>query len=98
MSAGIKVTPEQLDLLGGATSRTAGEVTSSLGALRAQLAPLQGQDWAGQASTQFQVLWEQWHRGASQVNEALDGIAVLLRQAGSAYAQAEQQIASSFAR
>jgi len=96
MSSGIKVTPEQLQALGGQTSKANGEIGATLGSLTGQLAPLHGQDWSGQASAQFQALWEQWHSGAKQVGAALEGIAGLLRSAGSSYAQAEQQIASSF--
>lgn len=98
MSSGIKVTPEQLSALGGQTSKAGAQIQEVLAALQNQLTPLQGQDWAGQASAQFGVLWDQWHTGAKQLNEALEGIANLLRSAGSNYAAAEQQIASSFNR
>jgi WXG100 family type VII secretion target len=96
MSIGIKVIPEQLHSLSGSVSRASGEIDGTLAALRAQIAPLVGGDWAGQASTQFHALWEQLQDGARKLNDALSGISALLGQAGASYAQAESQIASSF--
>ena len=96
MSSGIKVTPEQLSALSGTVQRGAGEIDGALSGLRAQLAPLQGGDWAGAAAAQFVALWEQWQRGARDVNQSLIGISALLGNAGSAYAQAESAIAGSF--
>ena len=94
--SGIKVTPEQLQTLSGNVTRGSGDIDATLGALRAQIAPLVGGDWAGQASMQFTTLWEQWQSNAKGLNEALLGIAALLGHAGTSYAQAEQQIAASF--
>jgi WXG100 family type VII secretion target len=96
--AGIKVTPEQLQQLSGNVSRGSGEIEATLSGLRAQLAPLLGSDWAGQASAQFTALWEQWQQSARGLNDALAGISGLLGQAGASYAQAEQQIAATFNR
>lgn len=94
--AGIKVTPEQLSTLSGNVARGSSEIDSTLSSLRSQIAPLVGGDWAGQASAQFNALWEQWQTNARGLNEALMGISTLLGQAGTSYAQAEQQIASTF--
>ena len=93
---GIKVTPEQLQGLSGNVAKGAGDIDATLGSLRGQIAPLVGGDWAGQASAQFNGLWEQWQQSARGLNEALAGISRLLAQAGTSYAQAEQQIAASF--
>lgn len=92
----IKVTPEQLQQLAGTVSSGSAEIASTLSTLHGQLAPLAGGDWAGAASTQFHALWQQWQQSARGLNEALAGISSLLSQAGSSYAQAEQQIASIF--
>jgi WXG100 family type VII secretion target len=94
--AGIKVTPEQLQQLSGNVARGSSDIDATLNGLRSQIAPLVGGDWAGQASAQFTALWEQWQQNARGLNEALAGISGLLAQAGSSYAQAEQQIASTF--
>jgi WXG100 family type VII secretion target len=93
---GIKVTPEQLQQLSGSVGRGSAEIGGQLGVLGSAVAPLVGGDWAGAASAQFASLWEQWQSSARGLQQALDGISVLLGQAGRAYEQAEQQIASSF--
>ena len=58
MSVGIKVTPEQLQTLSGQVTRGSGEIERQLGSLQGVVAPLVGGDWAGQAQTQFNALWE----------------------------------------
>lgn len=94
--SGIKVTPEQLQALSGSVARGSGEIEGQLRALGGTVAPLVGGDWAGQAQQRFTALWEEWQRSAQGLKHALDGISQLMTQAGSAYAQAEQQIASTF--
>ena len=96
MAGGIKVTPEQLHTLSGNVQRGSGEIDGTLSSLTGQIAPLVGGDWAGAASTQFGALWEKWQRSAKDLNSALQGISQLLGQAGTAYAEAERSIASSF--
>jgi len=95
---GIKVTPEQLSQLSGNVARGSGDIDGILSSLRSQVAPLAGSDWAGQASAQFNAMFEQWQRSARDLNSALHGISALLANAGSSYAQAEQQIAATFQR
>lgn len=94
--SGIKVTPEQLQGLSGQVSRGSGEIEGQLRALSNTVAPLVGGDWAGQAQQRFTALWDEWQRSAQGLKHALDGISQLMNQAGSAYAQAEQSIASTF--
>lgn len=95
MAGGIKVTPEQLQTLSGQVQRGAGSIDQQLSGLTQTLAPL-GTDWAGQAQAQFTALWQEWHNAARSLNDALEGISRLLAQAGTAYASAESQIASTF--
>lgn len=92
----LKVTPEQLTTMSGSVQRTAHEVAGSHNALKSQLSPLFGADWSGAASAQFAGLYEKFDQHAKGLNEALSGIGVLLHGAGKNYAEAEQQIASSF--
>lgn len=96
MTAGIRVTPEQLDSLGARVAAGSGQIETELRALAGSIAPL-GTDWAGMAQIRFLTLWQEWQRAAEQLHTALTGISQLLGQAGSAYAQAETQIAQSFA-
>lgn len=94
--SGIKVTPEQLSALSGSVARGSGEIEGQLRALGSTVAPLVGGDWAGQAQQRFAALWDEWQRSAQGLKHALDGISQLMSQAGTAYADAESQIASSF--
>jgi WXG100 family type VII secretion target len=94
--SGIKVTPEQLHALSGQVARGSGEIEGQLRTLSNTVAPLVGGDWAGQAQQRFTALWDEWQRSAQGLKHALDGISQLMGQAGTAYAQAEQNIASTF--
>lgn len=96
MTAGIRVSPEQLDGLGSRVMSGSGQIESELRTLSGVLAPL-GSDWAGPAQTRFLSLWQEWQQAAEQLHTALTGISQLLTNAGSAYAQLETQIAQSFA-
>jgi WXG100 family type VII secretion target len=92
----LKVTPAQLEALGGTTHRVCAEVRGEHHTLKAQLAPLFGADWSGAAAAQFTALYENFDQHAKGLCEALDGIGALLVRAGSTYADVEQQIAASF--
>ncbi len=94
--SGIKVTPEQLQALSGQVGRGSGEIEGQLRGLSNTVSPLVGGDWAGQAQQRFTALWDEWQRSAQGLKHALDGLSQLMAQAGSSYAQAEQQIAASF--
>lgn len=94
--AGLRVTPEQLEQLGGTIGRVSADVRSQHEALRAQLTPLFGAEWSGAAAAQFATLYEQFDVHARGMSDALDGIGALLARAGIAYAEVEQQIATSF--
>jgi WXG100 family type VII secretion target len=95
MSA-LRVTPAQLESLSGSVGRTSAEIRGQQQALRAQLGPLFGADWAGSAASQFTALYEQFDLHARGLTDALEGIGALLGRAGASYAEVEQQIAASF--
>jgi WXG100 family type VII secretion target len=92
----LRVTPAQLETLGGSTHRVCSDVRGAHQHLRAQLAPLFGADWSGAAAAQFTALFEDFDRHARGLADALDGIAALLVRAGATYAEAEASIAASF--
>jgi WXG100 family type VII secretion target len=96
MPSVLKVTPEQLQTLGGTVARTSADVRGAHQNLRGQLGPLFGADWSGTAAAQFAALYEQFDQHARGLSDALDGIGQLLGRAGAAYAEVETQIASSF--
>lgn len=92
----LKVTPVQLEALGGTTHRVCAQVRGEHQNLKTQLSPLFGADWSGAAAAQFTALYENFDQHAKGLCEALDGIGALLVRAGATYADVEQQIAASF--
>jgi WXG100 family type VII secretion target len=96
MAGNLTVTPEQLNALSGQVTKSAGEIRGMHQGLKSNLAPLFGMDWKGAASAQFQSLYEQFDKSANSLTDALEGIGRLLSSAGQSYAEAEQQIASTF--
>jgi WXG100 family type VII secretion target len=92
----LKVTPAQLETLGGATHRVCADVRGEHQNLKSQLGPLFGADWSGPAAAQFAGLYENFDQHAKGLCDALDGIGALLVRAGANYAEVEQQIAASF--
>jgi WXG100 family type VII secretion target len=92
----LKVTPGQLEALGGSTHRVCEDVRGQHQSLKGQLSPLFGADWSGAAAAQFTTLYEHFDQHARGLCDALDGIAALLVRAGSTYADVENQIAASF--
>jgi WXG100 family type VII secretion target len=94
--SGIKVTPDQLSVLGGSVARVSADVRGEHQNLKGQLSPLFGADWSGAAASQFTALYEQFDQHAKGMSDALDGIGQLLGRAGATYADVEQQVAASF--
>jgi WXG100 family type VII secretion target len=93
---GIKVTPQSLHSNASTVNGRAGDVQGIQDGLNKQLGGLVGGEWAGNASAQFDALWQKYNQGAKQMIEALRGIGTLLNQAGTAYADAESAIAKTF--
>jgi WXG100 family type VII secretion target len=96
MGAGIKVTPESLHSNAATVNSRAGDVEGIQKGLNSQLGGLVGGEWAGNASAQFDALWQKYNQGAQQMIEALRGIGTLLNNAGTAYHDAEAAIAKTF--
>ena len=94
--SGFKVTPAQLETLGGSIGHVSTELRGRHQSLRGQLAPLFGAEWSGVAAAQFTALYDQFDVHARGLSDALDGIGQLLARAGSTYAEVEQQITASF--
>ncbi len=90
----IKVTSEQLHSVSSQLQTGSEEVSQRLESMRSQVQALVDADWQGAASDSFRQLWEQWHVGARQVKEALDGIAQMLAQAARTYEETEAQLAA----
>jgi WXG100 family type VII secretion target len=92
----LKVTPAQLEALGGTAHRVSSDVRGQHQQLKSQLAPLFGADWVGAASAQFTALYENFDQHSRGLCDALDGIGALLVRAGASYADTEQSIAATF--
>ncbi len=90
----IKVTSEQLASLAANLKSGNEQVQQQLASMRGQVAPVAA-DWQGAAAGNFQQLWQEWDQGAKQIQEALDGIAMLLQKAAQTYDAAESSISRS---
>src|ERR1700741_680443 len=74
----IKVTSEQLASTASSLASGEQEISAKLGQLQSMVETLVDADWQGAASSSFQELWQQWHSGATQVQQALLGISQML--------------------
>ena len=94
----IKVTAEELGSVAGQLDSSAQTINEANTTALNQVNGLVGAGWEGAASSQFNTLFTQWKQGADQVQEALAGISQLLKGAGQAYAQTEEQIRQSMSQ
>ena len=90
----IKVTSEQLESTASSLASGEQEISGKLGQLQSMVQTLVDADWQGSASNSFQELWQQWHTGATQVQQALLGISQMLGKAGKVYQQTENRLAT----
>jgi WXG100 family type VII secretion target len=91
----IKVTSEDLANASAQLSSGSQEIDNHLSAMHNQVQELVNSDWQGAASSSFEGLYHEWDVSAANLRQALDGIAKLLAQAATAYADTEQQIQQS---
>lgn len=68
------------------------EFVDALAECDAMAASLVSESWNGPASTAFHAGWTEWHRGASEVHQALAGIARLLGESAVQYEQTESAV------
>lgn len=93
----LKVTSSELTTLSGEVNGVAENVGSDFSALQSKVLGV-ATEWTGQAASSFQALYDEWNKGAAQIQEALAGISQLLSGAAATYDQAESQIKSSMGR
>lgn len=91
----LKVTAEELNTVSRQLEVAAAQIADENGRAMGLVNGLVGQGWEGAASGQFAQLFHQWKQGADQMQQALHGISSLLNNAGTLYAQTEQQIQQS---
>ncbi len=95
MASGIVVTPERLREVSAQVGAGAAEVDAILSRLAAAVAPIRV-EWTGAAQAQFETLWDQWQRDASDVQTVLTGLAKLIQKAATSYAATDEVLARSF--
>lgn len=89
----IRVTPEELEAQASQVRSQADQVSQVLSTLQSQVADLATR-WEGSGSSGFQALFEEWRQSASQVHEAMQGIANLLAQGAAVYRDADASVRS----
>jgi WXG100 family type VII secretion target len=68
------------------------ELAEGLAQCDRMAADLVGGSWTGPASTTFASGWAEWHRGATEVQAALAGIARLLSESATQYESTESTV------
>lgn len=91
--ATIKVTSGELLSVSAELRGGSEDVAQRLQSMRSRVQGLVDGEWAGAASDSFRDLWERWHSGAHQLQEALGGISEMLGQAARVYEETEEQLA-----
>lgn len=91
----IKVTSEELQSLSGQVASGSTSIQDQLSRMAGQVRSVVGPEWEGEASSQFNVLWDEWQRSALGLRESLDGISRLLAGAAAQYQTTEAAIRSS---
>ena len=95
MSSQFSVDTDRIQAASGDIQRISADIDSQVAAMMGKLTSLQDA-WRGSASERFQGVVTDWRGTQTRVREALDLISRALGQAGSQYAQAEQQNTSMF--
>lgn len=91
----IKVSPEQLQQVGGQINNGAMSLEDLLNQVGSQVASLQGQ-WTGKAQVQFEACYAEWNASAKGIRHSLAGIGQLTNQAGMSYAETENNVQRTF--
>ena len=95
MSSQFTVDTARIEAASGDIQRISGEVDAQVAAMMSRLTALQDA-WQGSASQRFQGVVAEWRATQTRVRESLDHISRALQQAGTQYAQAEQQNTAMF--
>jgi len=68
------------------------ELADGLAQCDRMAASLVGGSWTGPASAMFEAGWAEWHRGATEVQTALAGIAKLVSESATEYESTESAV------
>jgi WXG100 family type VII secretion target len=93
MSGEILLRAEDARTAADDVTKAAGDAQSAIENLRSRLSQLEG-SFRGQTATAFDNKYNEWHAGAKQMLEGLDGLGQFLRKAADTIEQADTDIAS----
>mgnify|MGYP001556036356 CR=1 FL=1 len=88
----VRVGTEVVGAAGVRAQALANELTDALSQCDAIAAGLVSGSWTGPASSMFASGWAEWHRGATEVQQALAGIARLLSESAIQYESTESTV------
>ncbi len=88
----IRVGTEAVSAAGLRAQALASELTDALSQCDTIAANLLTGSWSGPASSMFASGWAEWHRGATEVQQALAGIARLLGESATHYESTESTV------
>ncbi len=88
----LRVEPGAMQWVAQAVNDGAEDLRNRLAALDRQVGGLLG-GWRGASGSAYAAAWEQWHRGAGEVQAGLAILARSLAEAGAGYQQNENQSA-----
>lgn len=93
MSGEILLRAEDARAAADDVKRAAADAQSAIESLRSRLSTLEG-SFRGQTATAFDNKYNEWHTGAKQMMEGLDGLGQFLESAANTIEQADQDIAN----
>ena len=93
----LTVQSDDLEHQSTEVQRGAEQVNETLTRLGNQITQL-ASNWGGGASDAFRDRWDEWQKGARDVQQAMDDMAKFLHNAADTYAQTEDQIKSAAGR
>lgn len=86
----LQVSPEVLTHVSAEFGAVAQELRAGLGSVDDEVSNLLGGAWTGKASSSYDMVWREWHEGASKVLEGLTAMSTLLAVAATRYSQTDQ--------
>ena len=93
MSGNLVFGPEEIRGHAAQVNSRAQAAQADFASMKAQLESISGA-FQGQAAQAFQQHWEQWHQGATNLIQALEGLGQFLQVTADTAEQTDQQLAS----
>jgi WXG100 family type VII secretion target len=90
--AQIVVTADELDSVASQLAQGADQVMQQFNLLKGKLDGLVSSGWQGSASAAYQNTYDEWNKGATQVQQALESLATMLKGAATTYRSTEEAL------